>query len=76
MDAVLKEVEQPLRLNGDGRFDSPGHSAMYGMYTFMDAATSKIVANNLVKVRFRNKCFGNLPKMSSHAMFITFMFVP
>ena len=46
------KLQQPLKLNGDGRFDSPGHSAMYGIYTFMCAATSKIVANSLVKVSY------------------------
>lgn len=50
MAEVLSSVEQPLQLNGDGRFDSPGHSALYGIYSFMDAKTSKIVASTLLKV--------------------------
>lgn len=52
MASVLATVEKPLSLNGDGRFDSPGHSALYGMYSFMDSRSSKIVANVLVKVRY------------------------
>lgn len=40
----------PLQLNGDGRFDSMGHSALYGTYTMMDAKTNLIVACQTVKV--------------------------
>ncbi|KAH9373108.1 hypothetical protein HPB48_001078 [Haemaphysalis longicornis] len=34
---------QELRLLGDGRCDSPGHSAKYLTYNFVDAETSKVV---------------------------------
>ena len=30
------EFDEPLPLGGDGRSDSPGHSAKYGAHTLMD----------------------------------------
>ena len=39
-----------LKVNGDGRFSSPGHTALYGTYTLMDSQSSKIVACEMVKV--------------------------
>lgn len=50
MENVLQTLPRPLSLNGDGRFDSPGHSAMYGLYTLMDATSSKIVVSSHIKV--------------------------
>ena len=50
MAEVWKEIGSDLHVNGDGRFDSPGHSAMYGIYSFMESSTIKIVASSLVKV--------------------------
>ncbi|XP_077094810.1 uncharacterized protein LOC143746700 [Siphateles boraxobius] len=35
--------QQEVVLCGDGRCDSPGHSAKYCTYTFMDALTEKVV---------------------------------
>lgn len=43
-----------LNLHGDGRFDSPGHTALHGCYTLMDAETSLIVACQVMKVKFYN----------------------
>ena len=40
----------PLALAGDGRADSPGHSAKYGTYTVIDLKTNKVVAFSLVQV--------------------------
>ena len=37
-------------LIGDGRCDSPGYSAKYGTYTFMDSETKKIVDFEVVQV--------------------------
>jgi hypothetical protein len=55
MDEVLAFVgEKPLQLNGDGRFDSPDHSAVYGTYTMMDSKTKLIVSCQLVKVRVQH----------------------
>ena len=54
MRALHAASNEPLQLAGDGRFDSPGHSSLYGLYTMMDMKTSKIVASELVKVRHAN----------------------
>ena len=45
----LKE-ESDVTLLGDGRSDSPGHSAKYGTYTLMDEKTGKIVDTTVVSV--------------------------
>lgn len=51
MKALLKTLStQELRVSGDGRFDTPGHSATFGVYTMMDSDTSKIISTELVKV--------------------------
>lgn len=50
MAEVWKGLGSDVSVNGDGRFDTPGHSAMYGLYSLMDSSTSKIIASSLVKV--------------------------
>ena len=40
----------PLTIGGDGRADSPGHSAKYGSYGIIDLATNKIIDMQLVQV--------------------------
>ena len=50
MEQLYMTITEPVRVNGDGRFDTPGHSATYGTYTMMDADTSKILVSQLVKV--------------------------
>ena len=40
----------PVTLIGDGRCDSPGHSAKYGTYTFMSADSGKVVDTVVVPV--------------------------
>lgn len=40
---------------GDGKCDSPGHSALYGMYTLMDTENNKILACEIVKVSIRKR---------------------
>lgn len=64
MDAVYNQLNSPIKVNGDGRFDSPGHSAMFGLYTIMDSQSSKILASSLVKVSieiiFLVSCQGNI----------------
>ena len=47
---MLKEKGKPLVLGGDGRCDSPGHSAKYGTYTLMDLESGQIVDIQLVQV--------------------------
>ena len=48
--SFFKGMESSLVLCGDGRADSPGHSAKYGTYTFIDARLNKIVDMQLVQV--------------------------
>ena len=46
----VKEEGGSVKLAGDGRCDSPGHCALFGLYTLMDCSTSKILCTALVKV--------------------------
>ena len=46
---MLTEKEV-VNLDGDGRCDSPGHSAKYGTYTLMDDDTGNVVAFNVIQV--------------------------
>ena len=47
---VAKDDGGQLVLAGDGRADSPGHSAKYDTYTMMDMAINKIVDLQLLQV--------------------------
>ena len=49
---VIEDLKKSnkITLIGDGRSDSPGHSAKYGTYTFMTADTGKIVDTTVVTV--------------------------
>jgi len=38
-------------LTGDGRFDLPGHSALYGTTNLMELKNHRIVSSKLVKAR-------------------------
>lgn len=40
----------PLTIGGDGRADSPGHSAKYGVYTAMELNINKVIDFQLVQV--------------------------
>ena len=40
----------PIDICGDGRCDSPGHSAKYGTYTMMHEASGKVIDFSLVQV--------------------------
>lgn len=40
----------PLTIGGDGRADSPGHSAKYGSYGIVDLVTNKVIDIQLVQV--------------------------
>ena len=44
-----------LTIGGDGRADSPGHSAKYGSYGIIDLATNKVIHVELVQVTSYNK---------------------
>ena len=49
--ASLSELEiEDLWLSGDGRCDSPGHSAKYGTYTMIDQFSDKIIDFQIVQV--------------------------
>lgn len=54
----IKAEARELILGGDGRCDSPGHSAKYGTYSLMDVEQNKIVDSQLVQV-----CTTELTKM-------------
>lgn len=45
----LKKSKRPLIIGGDGRCDSPGHSAKFGSYTVMDLETKNIIDVELVQ---------------------------
>ena len=49
---VVKQLKQnkSVDLCGDGRCDSPGHSAKYGTYTLMDEKSNLIVEFSLMQV--------------------------
>eukprot|EP00111_Clytia_hemisphaerica_P006695 TCONS_00019347-protein len=49
---VVEELKQkePVTLIGDGRCDSPGHSAKYCTFTLMEPESKKIVASTVVSV--------------------------
>lgn len=50
--AAVKALEgKEVSLAGDGRRDSPGHSAQYCTYSFMDTTTSQIIHVEVVDVR-------------------------
>lgn len=50
MISVLQAFNEPLFLGGDGRNDSPGHSAKYGSYSFMDMVHNVILDMEIVQV--------------------------
>ena len=45
-----------LSIGGDGKADSPGHSAKYGSYRLIDFDSNKIIHMELVQVKFAH-CF-------------------
>lgn len=48
--SVLLDREEELVVAGDGRSDSPGHSAKFGVYSMIDMHTGRVVAIELVQV--------------------------
>lgn len=42
--------DQELRLGGDGRCCSPGHTAKYGSYTLMDLTSGEVLTTHLIQV--------------------------
>ena len=49
---LLSACELPLIIGGDGRADSPGHSAKYGSYGVIDLCTNKVLHIELVQVNY------------------------
>ena len=50
-NAVFDDLKnKELWLSGDGRCDSPGHSAKHGTYTMIDQNSNKIVDFKIVQV--------------------------
>ena len=47
----IKKIRVGLIIGGDGRCDSPGHSAKYGSYTMMDLEKQAVVDIQLVQIR-------------------------
>lgn len=47
----LMEEEKGLVLGGDGRADSPGHSAKYGSYSIIELNKNKVIDLKLVQVK-------------------------
>lgn len=50
------EAATPLVLGGDGRADSPGHSAKFGTYSLMDLKSSQICCVQIVQVGEQRSC--------------------
>ena len=48
--ASLRAEDKDVVLGGDGRCDSPGHSARFGSYTMMDLNTNVIIDMQLIQV--------------------------
>ena len=46
----MKECNHSLVLSGDGRADSPGHSAKYGSYTVLEMSCNEVIHFSLVQV--------------------------
>ena len=49
--SLLGSSKESLVLAGDGRNDSPGHSAQWCTYSLFDTASKKIVALKIVEAR-------------------------
>lgn len=49
---MLQTEGRPLILGGDGRADSPGHSAKFGTYTTMELEANVVLDLQLVQVQF------------------------
>ena len=53
MLSSLRDRKKKLALTGDGRADSPGHSAKYGSYTVIEMSCNKVLDYQLVQVCLR-----------------------
>jgi len=48
----LRREKRPLIIGGDGRADSPGHSAKFGSYSLMELQKKVIIDIQLVQVSY------------------------
>lgn len=60
----IKKYRTGLVIGGDGRADSPGHSAKYGSYTMMELEKELVVDIQLVQV-----CYFELIEVLHHVLF-------
>ena len=51
----LSKLEGGVVLSGDGRSDSPGHSAKYGAFTVIEQRVNKVLDVEPVQVRLLTK---------------------
>ena len=64
---LLSACELPLIIGGDGRADSPGHSAKYGSYGVIDLRTNKVLHIELVQVNYtKYKCLKHEKILITH----------
>ena len=56
----LHHENRPLVLGGDGRADSPGHSAKFGSYTLMELKRKAVIDIQLVQVNNTSVCLSRL----------------
>ena len=52
MMCLHQSIQSPVSVGADGRADSPGHSALYGVTTYMDSKSNLILSSSLVKVSY------------------------
>lgn len=64
----IRSVGRDLKLSGDARCSSPGHTAKYGSYTLMDVQTNKVIDIQLVQV-----CFIIIMKKLNYSVYIFFL---
>ena len=63
-----KDLEGTVTLGGDGRADSPGHSAKYDTYTMIELRLGKVIDVQLVQVKLRKRCMEGKYKHASFLM--------
>ncbi|MES9879454.1 MAG: hypothetical protein ABW185_01055 [Sedimenticola sp.] len=51
LQATIRDRRQPIIVSGDGRADSPGHSAKYGAYSLIEMISGKVIDVQLVQVQ-------------------------
>lgn len=65
-ESTLREFQNTdIIVLGDGRMDSPGHSAQYCSYTFMEYTSKKILCITTMDKRSTDRKSTNLEKLAS-----------